>query len=937
MLTKKDLMQKFQKTPEQYWKVRLFEEKGFVRKQCSCGKNFWTLDTERKVCGDSSCEAYRFIGNPITKKKWDYVQAWKEFEKFFKKEGHTSIPRFPVIDRWRPDLFFTIASIQDFQRIDKGQMVMEYPADPLVVPQVCLRFGDIANVGITGRHHTSFVMPGQHSFGKYWKDRCIELNFKFFNKVMGIPEKELVYIEDLWSMPDQSQFGPSLETVSQGLELVNSVFSQFTKSGNEFKELPVKVIDVGFGHERLVWFTQGTTTGYDAVFGPVAKWMKKQAGVQDSDLFESYSTIAGKLDFDEAQNLKRVKEEIASTLGITVKEMNEAVEPLQALYSIADHSKTLLFAITDGGIPSNVGGGYNLRVILRRALSFIKEFGFDFDIMKIAELHANHLKKMFPELKDGLGQMEKIVNAEEERYEKTVGKATGIVQRSLEKGLGEQELITLYTSHGISPELVEKVATEQGKKFHVPEDFYKKVTASHLGGKKEKEVYEGVLNVDVSSIPATDLLYYQDSYQKEMDAKVLGAFQVGKDYWIALNRTVFYPEGGGQPTDHGIFVVGEKEIPVESVQKIGTVVLHKVGEELGEGTAVKGKLNWERRAELMKMHDATHIIAGACRAVLGKGAWQAGAQKGLKVSRLDITHYKPFSSEELDKIEKKANDAVKKNLEITAKFMPRSEAEGKYGFVLYQGGASPGKEVRVVEIANHDVEACGGTHGKSTGEVGLIKIIRAERIQDGVNRLEFTCGAAAASFLAEMEKLYQDIAAVFKENGIILPAKERNPMQSLHQAAEVFSVDVRQLPRTVERFLKESKEKPVGRSLPELSSSLFAVWKKSRKEQEKEGKEKASENAEKLLENKKGSRVFEIVAAERKDLILIAGEVLKKDPSLTVILANQAGEVVGMSQKEDMGVIVGKLCRQAGGAGGGKGNIAQGKAELSKLLKLMER
>lgn len=397
MFTKESLKRDFAKDWKRHYQVEIFRERGFLRKTCpKCGKNFWTLDAERTICGDPPCENYGFIGKPITKVRWDYIQTWKEFENFFKKNGHTSIPRYPVIDRWRPDLFFTIASIQDFQRIDQGNMVWEYPADPLIVPQMCLRFPDIPNIGVTGRHHSSFIMSGQHAFGSYWKDRCIQLNFDFLTRVMGIPEKELTYTEDIWAMPDFSGFGPCIETFSRGLELVNSVFTEFTRKGNSYACLPLKVIDVGWGHERLVWFSNGTHTGYDAVFGPVIKWMKEKSGLKGSELFDRYSVLAGSLNFDEIKDSRKAREELAKKLGVSVKELNEVIEPMQALYAIADHAKTLLFAVTDGGIPSNVGGGYNLRVLLRRSLSFIKEFGFDFTMDEIAELHAKHLKPIFP-------------------------------------------------------------------------------------------------------------------------------------------------------------------------------------------------------------------------------------------------------------------------------------------------------------------------------------------------------------------------------------------------------------------------------------------------------------------------------------------------------------------------------------------------------------
>ena len=247
MLTKESLKKEFSQKWKEYYKVSLFEEKGFIRKSCSkCKRNFWTLDTEKTVCEDASCSNYSFIGNSPTKTKLNYIEMWKEFEKFFAKNGHTSIPRYPVIDRWRQDLFFTIASIQDFQRLENGNMTFVYPANPLIVPQMCLRFPDIENVGLTGRHLTSFIMPGQHAFGYpkegYFKDRCLQLSFEFLNKVLGIPPEEITYMEDVWAMPDLSAFGPCIEPFSRGLEVGNHVFMEFQKSGNSFKPLPIKKI-----------------------------------------------------------------------------------------------------------------------------------------------------------------------------------------------------------------------------------------------------------------------------------------------------------------------------------------------------------------------------------------------------------------------------------------------------------------------------------------------------------------------------------------------------------------------------------------------------------------------------------------------------------------------------------------------------------------------
>ena len=179
---KEILQSKFSQNFKKYYEVELFRNEGFDRRQCiQCSKYFWTLDNNRKTCPEQPCQQYGFIGNSPTSNNLDYLNTWKTIENFFVKNSHQSIDRYPVVARWRPDLFFTIASIVDFQRIEGGKVTFDFPSDPLVVPQVCLRFNDIQNVGVSGKDFTSFVMIGQHSGNGtdgYWKDRCIDLDFQ---------------------------------------------------------------------------------------------------------------------------------------------------------------------------------------------------------------------------------------------------------------------------------------------------------------------------------------------------------------------------------------------------------------------------------------------------------------------------------------------------------------------------------------------------------------------------------------------------------------------------------------------------------------------------------------------------------------------------------------------------------------------------------------
>ncbi|MGA2665009.1 MAG: alanine--tRNA ligase-related protein, partial [Nitrososphaerales archaeon] len=340
------LQEKFSKDYDKYYLVDLFKRKGFVRKQCvRCGKHFWTLKSERTICDDPPCSVYSFIGDPPAKSRLDYVGTWKVIEDFFRSNGHTIVPRYPVVARWRPDLYFTVASIIDFQRIEGGKVIFELPANPLVVPQMCLRFNDLPTVGLNGKHNSSFCMVGQTAIANsegYWKDRCIDLDFDLVTKQLGIPEDELSFIEGTWM--GYGAFGYCLDYFVRGLELGNAVFTAFEGDVSHYSEMKEPVIDMGAGLERLAWITQGTPTSYDVVFASVLSRMKEEFKLDyDEDLFLRYSRIAGSMNLDEYPSLSEARGEIARILGVSPSVLAEQLGPIQALYSVADHARTLLF------------------------------------------------------------------------------------------------------------------------------------------------------------------------------------------------------------------------------------------------------------------------------------------------------------------------------------------------------------------------------------------------------------------------------------------------------------------------------------------------------------------------------------------------------------------------------------------------------------------
>ena len=468
-IDKNQLRKEFAKDWKKHYEVKALTDRGFGRRQCrSCGRTFWSTE-ERERCGDSSCIGYQFIGSTPVKNKLGHIDTWKAIEKYFTKNGHGYVKPYPTVARWRDDLYFTIASINDFQPyVVNGEL--DPPHNPLIVPQPCIRFPDISNVGVTGRHYTNFVMIGQHAFNTkksglfYWKDEALGHGLNYL-KALGIHEKEIVFQEDVWA--GGGNFGPCMEYFVRGLELGNCVFMQYETTPTGNRELNTKVIDMGAGHERLTWITSGDLTSYESVFGPVIAGMKKDVGVKvPKDLFEAYAKLAGSLDEDEVADLEKEKERVAQLLGITKKELFDTILPLQALYASADHLKTLLFAVTDGMLPSNAGGGYNLRMILRRVFGFSSQFGYQLDYPKIIEGHAKHLEYMFPNLASGVDTTIDVINEELARYDTTREKAKATVLSIVKKAKGAhkgtnkesyssgsitaKDLIMLYKSNGIS-------------------------------------------------------------------------------------------------------------------------------------------------------------------------------------------------------------------------------------------------------------------------------------------------------------------------------------------------------------------------------------------------------------------------------------------------------------------------------------------------------
>jgi alanyl-tRNA synthetase len=813
------------------YQLEFFKQNGFVRKVCpSCKMAFWTLDQAREKCGDPPCAEYSFVGAPATKKAYSLREMREEFLTFFEKRGHTRVKRYPVVARWRDDIYLTIASIADFQpHVTSGEVAP--PANPLTISQPCIRLNDLDSVGKSGRHLTTFEMMAHHVFNypdeyHYFKDRTVELCHEFMTKTLGMDGKEITYKENPWAGGGNA--GPAVEVLIRGLEVATLVFMKWVADpegdidvkGEKYREMDVQIVDTGYGLERLVWISNGASTIYEGLFPDIVRWLLQQTGLEArvkepaiQRMLAETARASSIMSVDTGSKVLELRKQVHKRLqekgvDIAFDDLVAVWEPLEKVYALTDHARCLAFMLGDGIVPSNVKAGYLTRMVIRKSLRLMDELKLDMPLFDIVDRQLNGMAQDFPELKAHRDYVEKILALETERYRETLEKGRRLVEREAKAYKGKEfpleKLIDLYDSQGLNPEIVKSVAEPLGVTVNVPDDFYSAVAEKHAKGTPGEESYDEVQeDRRFDKLPPTKLLYYQDSSVSDFEAVVLWA----KDDELVLDKTAFYPEGGGQPADHGVILTESDTLEVVDVQKYamasGNVVVHKVkGGKVKAGQMVRARVDWGRRISHTRHHTATHLILGSAKRVLGFHAWQGGAQKGAERSRVDIAHYQRITDEELRQIEQLANTVVLENLPVEKVWIARDEAERKYGMQLYQGGIPKGREVRVVKVQDFDVECCGGTHVRSTTEIGPIKILRAERVQDGLERIEFAAGLAA-------------IRAMQKKDDL------------LKAASETLSVPQEEVPKAASRFFEEWKQlrkenDSLKERLAELESKNFS-------------------------------------------------------------------------------------------------------------------
>jgi alanyl-tRNA synthetase len=892
------------------YELDYFEANGFRRMECSeCGARFWTRDETRVTCGEPPCETYGFIDNPGFEEEFSLSEMREVFLSFFQERDHERVDPYPVAaNRWRDDVLLTQASIYDFQPlVTSGETPP--PANPLTISQPCIRMQDIDNVGKTGRHTMAFEMMAHHAFNTredadgyayegevYWKDRTVELCDTLLGE-LGAQLDEITYIEDPWVGGGNA--GPAIEVIYRGLELATLVFMSLEqdpdggyllKDDNSYSKMDTYVVDTGYGLERWTWMSQGTPTVYEAVYPEMIEFLKENAEIdlsdQESAIVHDAARLSGNLDIDDVDDVEAARANIANQLGVDVTRLRRLLAPLEAIYAIADHSRTLAYMFGDGIVPSNVGTGYLSRMVLRRTKRLADDAGVDAPLDELVDMQAKRLGY------SNRDTIRDVVRTELERYRETLDRGSRRVEQLAEEYAGDTEpiptgtLVELYDSHGIQPDMVESIASEYDVAVEVPDDFYALVAKRHGEEPAEQDSNGGGVAEQFAELPGTDRLYYEDQGRLEFEAMVLEVFDREEGYDVVLDQTMFYPEGGGQPSDRGTLSTDDVTGRVTDVQLVGDVVVHSTDDNPGKGEFVRGKIDAGRRRRHMHHHTATHLVGHAARRVLGDHIRQAGAQKGTDSARLDVKHYESITREQIRQIEHVANEYVMDNASVKQEWIDRNEAEAKYGFDIYQGGIPEGEQIRLIH-AQEDTQACGGTHVSRTGDVGAIKILNTERIQDGVIRLTFAAGKAAIEATQTTE-------------------------QTLSEAAEVLDVSPESVPETARRFFEEWKDR--GKRLEELKEELAAV----RASGGGSGEEIDVGGTPAIIQHIDGDmnelRATANALVDEGHIAVLGSGV---DGAQFVVAVPQGVEV-------NAGEVVGELAEKVGGGGGGPPDFAQG-------------
>jgi alanyl-tRNA synthetase len=703
------------------------------------------------------------------------------FLNYFAANGHEIVPSSPLVPRNDPTLMFTNAGMVQFKNVFTG--LEKRPYVRATTSQKCVRAGgkhnDLDNVGYTARHHTFFEMLGNFSFGDYFKDRAIELAwnlvtkefglpperltitvfseddqaFGLWKKIAGLPESKIIRIptaDNFWAMGDTGPCGPCSEIFydhgdhipggppgapdAEGdrfIEIWNLVFMQYEQvAAGQRLDLPKPSIDTGMGLERIAAVLQGTHDNYKI------------------DLFGA------------------LIQAVADRTGVDPEAPQKASHRV-----IADHLRATSFLIADGVLPSNEGRGYVLRRIMRRAMRHAELLGAKEPLMfRLVPTLVREMGQAYPELIRAEALITETLKLEETRFRRTLERGLAILDeesRSLRQGdnLKGEVAFTLYDTFGFPLDLTQDALKSRGigvdlAAFNAAMERQREKARASWAGSGEAAT-EAVWFALRDRVGATEFLGYETESAEGVvaalvrDGKEVSALAKGELGAVVLNQTPFYGESGGQVGDTGVATAeGVRFVVTDTQKRAGDVFVHSgVVEEgtLKPGLALTLKVDHARRSDIRRNHSATHLLHEALRQVLGDHVAQKGSLVAPDRLRFDISHPKPVSAEEIERVEDIVNEMVLRNSPVTTRLMAVDDAIASGARALF--GEKYGDEVRVVAMGETDrtggnalgwsVELCGGTHARRTGDIGLVSVIGESAVGAGVRRIEALTGRAA--------------------------------------------------------------------------------------------------------------------------------------------------------------------------------------------------
>lgn len=755
----------------------------------------------------------------------------ESYKSFFASKGHQIVPSAPMVVKGDPTLMFTNAGMNQFKDIILGHAEIKYPrvADSQKCLRVSGKHNDLEEVGHDTYHHTMFEMLGNWSFGDYFKKEAIEWAWEFLTEVLKV-DKSRLYVtvfegaedeglhrdeeaagywaqylpqerilngnkhDNFWEMGDQGPCGPcseihidirskeerkavdGLTLVNQGhpqvIEIWNLVFMQFNrKADGSLDSLPNHVIDTGMGFERLCMAIQGKTSNYDTdVFTPIIQAISTLTGV-------NYGADA--------------KSDVAMRV-------------------IADHIRTIAFAITDGQLPSNAKAGYVIRRILRRAVRYGYTFLGRRDAFMYSLIPAliDSMGDAYPELIKGKDLIQRVIKEEEESFLRTLETGIRLLEKKIEelgsnKTLSGDDAFVLYDTYGFPLDLTALILSEHGcsldeEGFNVAMEAQRARARNAAALDTEDWVIlrEGettFLGYDYTECD-TEILRYRKVKQKNKEY-----------YQVVLSSTPFYAEMGGQVGDSGYLTDGTTKYEVFDTKRENNLPVHlmtKLPEDAScELTAV---INIEKRHAAEANHTATHLLHEALREILGTHVEQKGSFVSPDVLRFDFSHFSKVEPSDLRKVEQLVNERIRENFPREEfRNVPIAEAQAMGAMALF--GEKYGEEVRVLKYGT-SIELCGGTHVSATGRIGFFRIISESSVAAGVRRIEAVTGAGAEKMLYQVEDLLKEVKELFNNNPQIITAIKKTIEENAELAQQVQAALKEKVASVKQHLLSQREE-----------------------------------------------------------------------------------------------------------------------------------